>query len=292
MALIKNFLLKSPAKINFHLRVLKKVPNRYHLIESLVSLIGLYDEITIKETSVEKTRVSFVGKFSKTISPHDNSIVTVISSLENISEKIKNKNFTIKVKKNIPAGSGLGGGSSNAVTVLLFLIKKFNLKIEKKILLEILNKIGFDSRIFLDKYPKFISHYGERINIFKYKFRLSVLLIYPNKPNFTKTIYQQNKSFSKTFSIKKTQQIIKKNIHEYFHTANNDLVHAAKKINPRIGHLIEYLKKQKMCDFVQMTGSGSCCFAIFKSKKNLLKCEKLVKTRYRSYWTAKTKTIT
>ena len=87
-------------------------------------------------------------------------------------------------------------------------------------------------------------------------------------------------------------QIIKKNIYEYFHTANNDLVHAAKKINPRIGNVIEYLKKQKMCDFVQMTGSGSCCFAIFKSKKTLLKCEKLVKTRYRSYWTAKTKTIT
>ena len=135
-------------------------------------------------------------------------------------------------------------------------------------------------------------HYGERINIFKHKFRLNVLLIYPNKPNFTKIIYQKNKSFSKTFSIKKTQQTIKKNIHEYFHTANNDLVHAAKKINPRIGNVIEYLKKQKMCDFVQMTGSGSCCFAIFKSKKTLLKCEKLVKTRYRSYWTAKTKTIT
>ena len=255
-------------------------------------MIGLYDEITINETLTKKTKITFLGKFSKTISSHDNSIVTALSSLQNINEKIRNKNFIIKVKKNIPVGSGLGGGSSNAVTVLLFLVKKFNLNVEKKILLEILNKIGFDSRIFLNKYPKFISHYGERINIFKHKFRLSVLLIYPNKPNFTKTIYQKNKSFSKTFSIKKTQQIIKKNIYEYFHTANNDLVHAAKKINPRIGNVIEYLKKQKMCDFVQMTGSGSCCFAIFKSKKTLLKCEKLVKTRYRSYWTAKTKTIT
>jgi len=212
--------------------------------------------------------------------------------LQNRNKKIRNKNFIIKVKKNIPVGSGLGGGSSNAVTVLLFLIKKFNLKVEKKIILEILNKIGFDSRIFLDKYPKFISHYGEKVNIFKHKLRMNVLLIYQNKPNFTKTIYRKNRSFSKTISIKKTQQIIKKNIHKYFHTANNDLIDAAKKINPRIGHLIEYLKKQKMCDFVQMTGSGSCCFAIFKSKKNLLKCEKLVKTHYKSYWTAKTKTIT
>ena len=116
--------------------------------------------------------------------------------------------------------------------------------------------------------------------------------ISPKNFNFTKIIYQKNKSFSKTFSIKKTQQTIKKNIHEYFHTANNDLVHAADNLDRNVGRVIEYLKKQKICDFVQMTGSGSCCFAIFKSKKTLLKCEKLVKTRYRSYWTAKTKTIT
>ena len=68
MVLIKKTTLKSPAKINLHLRVLKKVPNKYHLIESLVSLIGLYDEITIKETLAKKTKITFLGKFSKTIS--------------------------------------------------------------------------------------------------------------------------------------------------------------------------------------------------------------------------------
>ena len=120
MALIKKTTLKSPAKINLHLRVLKKVPNKYHLIESLISLIGLYDEITINETLAKKTKITFLGKFSKTITSHDNSIVTALSSLQNINEKIRNKNFIIKVKKNIPVGSGLGGGSSNAVTVLLF----------------------------------------------------------------------------------------------------------------------------------------------------------------------------
>ena len=99
MALIKKTTLKSPAKINLHLRVLKKAPNKYHLIESLVSLIGLYDEITINETLTKKTKITFLGKFSKTISSHDNSIVTALSSLQNINEKIRNKNFIIKVKK-------------------------------------------------------------------------------------------------------------------------------------------------------------------------------------------------
>jgi len=88
MVLIKKTTLKSPAKINLHLRVLKKVPNKYHLIESLVSLIGLYDEITINETLAKKTKITFFGKFSKTISSQDNSIVTALLSLQNINEKI------------------------------------------------------------------------------------------------------------------------------------------------------------------------------------------------------------
>ena len=205
---------------------------------------------------------------------------------------MQNKNFSINVKKNIPVGAGLGGGSSNAVTVVLFLIKNFNLKINKKKLDIIFNEIGFDSHLFLNKYPTFVSNFGEKTNIFKYQFKLNVLLIYPNQPNSTKIIYKKNKFFSKSFDTSLIRKMIKKNIFHFFNFARNDLLPAAEKANPRIRNLISFLKKQKICDFVQMTGSGSCCFAVFKSKKNLLKCQKLVKTRYRSYWTAMTKTIT
>jgi len=68
MVLIKKTKLKHPDKINLNLRVLKKTKNKFHLIESLVSLIGLYDEITIIETMAKKTKVTFSGKFYKKIS--------------------------------------------------------------------------------------------------------------------------------------------------------------------------------------------------------------------------------
>ena len=186
----------------------------------------------------------------------------------------------------------MGGGSSNAVIILLFLLKTYNLKIKKKKLDLIFRAIGFDSYLFLNKYPKFISHLGNKISIFKYQFKLNVLLIYPNRSNLTKIIYKKNKSFSKSFDIKLIRKMIKKDIFHFFNFANNDLILTAQKTNPRIKNLINFLKKQKICDFIQMTGSGSCCFAVFKSKKNLLKCQKLVKTHYKSYWTVMSKTIT
>ena len=57
MVLIKKTYLRSPAKINLFLRVIKKMSNSYHEIQSLVSHINLYDEISIQETNSKKTIV-------------------------------------------------------------------------------------------------------------------------------------------------------------------------------------------------------------------------------------------
>ena len=292
MELIKKYHLRSPAKINLYLRVIKKLSNNYHEIDSLISHVGVFDEITVLENKNKQTSVKFFGEFSKSISNKNNSIISVISLLKKLNKKIKEKNFTIKVKKNIPVGSGLGGGTSNAVTILKFLQKRFNLKIKKNNLKQIYRSIGADSKVFADSYLKFISGYGDKVHSYKAKIKLNILLIFPNKPNLTKTIYQNNKIFSKKLKIDVAKKMIGKNIFNFLNIAGNDLLLSAKKLNLPMSNLLAFLERQNICDFIQMSGSGSCCYAVFKSKKSLLKCQKLVKIKYRSYWTAVTKTIT
>ncbi len=292
MELIKKYHLRSPAKINLYLRVIKKLSNNYHEIDSLISHVAVFDEITVLENKNKQTSVKFFGEFSKSISNKNNSIISVISLLKKLNKKIKEKNFTIKVKKNIPVGSGLGGGTSNAVTILKFLQKRFNLKIKKNNLKQIYRSIGADSKVFADSYLKFISGYGDKVHSYKAKIKLNILLIFPNKPNFTKIIYQNNKIFSKKLKIDVAKKMIRKNIFNFLNIAGNDLLLSAKKLNLPMSNLLAFLERQNICDFIQMSGSGSCCYAVFKSKKSLLKCQKLVKIKYRSYWTAVTKTIT
>jgi len=292
MELIKKYHLRSPAKINLYLRVIKKLSNNYHEIDSLISHVGVFDEITVLENKNKQTSVKFFGEFSKSISNKNNSIISVISLLKKLNKKIKEKNFTIKVKKNIPVGSGLGGGTSNAVTILKFLQKRFNLKIKKNNLKQIYRSIGADSKVFADSYLKFISGYGDKVHSYKAKIKLNILLIFPNKPNSTKIIYQNNKIFSKKLKIDVAKKMIRKNIFNFLNIAGNDLLLSAKKLNLPMSNLLAFLERQNICDFIQMSGSGSCCYAVFKSKKSLLKCQKLVKIKYRSYWTAVTKTIT
>ena len=92
--------LKSWAKINLSLNVIKRLPNKYHKIESLVTFIELYDEINIKRIYEKKHKISFSGKFSKGIGK--NNTVSKLMRLLDKKKLIENKKFQINIKKNIP----------------------------------------------------------------------------------------------------------------------------------------------------------------------------------------------
>ena len=134
--------IQSFAKINLTLKILKKLPNGYHEIESLISKISLADEILIKEVNGKKNKITFNGNFSSGIS-NSNTISKLLKILID-QNHIKNKKFNIKIKKNIPQSSGMGGGSMNAASILNYFIKKKMIKTTKKGLIKIANKIGSD----------------------------------------------------------------------------------------------------------------------------------------------------
>ena len=114
--------LRSWAKINLSLNVIKRLPNNYHNIESLITFVQSFDEIKIKIIDKAKHKISFSGKFSKGIGKN-NTIIELLNLLEK-NKLIKNKKFEIKVTKNIPQKSGMGGGSMNAACILKYLMKK------------------------------------------------------------------------------------------------------------------------------------------------------------------------
>jgi len=73
--------LKSWAKINLSLNVIKRLPNKYHKIESLITFAELADEIKIKKIYSQKHKISFSGKFSKGIG-NNNTVVRLMNLLD------------------------------------------------------------------------------------------------------------------------------------------------------------------------------------------------------------------
>ena len=127
---MKKFKIKSFCKINLSLRVIKKLRNGYHDITSLITFCGLHDIISINEIRGSKDKISFSGKFRKGINKKSNTISKTLYLIRR-NKLLKKKTFQIDVKKNIPHGSGLGGGSANAANLLNFLNLEMRLQLRK-----------------------------------------------------------------------------------------------------------------------------------------------------------------
>ena len=287
---MKNSKIKSYCKINLSLRVLKKLSNGYHNIMSLITFCDLHDIISISKIGNLKDKISFSGKFKKGINKKKNTITKVLALLRR-NQLIENQGFKINVQKNIPHGSGLGGGSSNAAYLLNYFNSKMRLQLNKKKIKKLASQIGFDVPINLERRNTFLTGKKGEILRLKQKFRLNLLIVYPNLICSTKKIYKRNKkiSLSKLLSLSYIKD--NKKLINLLKNENNDLEKAVVKIYPKVKKIIDYIKSQKGCYFSRITGSGSACIGIFSNMKNVIYAQKLIKLKYPKYWCVVSKTI-
>jgi 4-diphosphocytidyl-2-C-methyl-D-erythritol kinase len=152
--------LKSPAKLNLYLRVINKRPDGYHDIETIFERIDIFDEIKLKRRKDSKIRVVC----NHPDVPEDSR------NLAFKAVKVLQKDFRgtggidIIIKKRIPVAAGLGGGSSNAASVLLGLNRLWQLKLGKNQLLDYASRIGSDVPFFvIDKSFALGKGRGEKI---------------------------------------------------------------------------------------------------------------------------------
>ena len=272
------FLINSYCKINISLRVIKKLKNGLHKINTFIIFAKISDQIYLKETKNTKDKISFYGKFKNNISNSNNTISKMLDLLRK-NNFIKKIYFNIKVKKSIPTKSGLGGGSMNAASLLAFLIKKYKLKIKKRDLFKMAAKVGSDVVIGLKFQNAFFNSGSNTIKRYKKKLNLFILLVKPNVNCSTRLIYSKNRQFSKQY---KNNEISK--FDNFFEKDVNDLENIAFKIYPKIKRLKNYLNIQKKCNFSRMTGSGSVCVAYFKDYRSARKAELNLKKRFPNYW--------
>ena len=287
---MKKFKIKSFCKINLSLRVLKRLSNGYHNIKSLVTFCDLHDLISISKIKGVNDKISFSGRFKKGVNKKSNTITNVLYLLRkrNFFQK---QAFKINIQKNIPHGSGLGGGSSNAANVLNFFNSKMRLKLNKDEISKIAYQIGFDTPVSLEKKNTLLTGKKGEILRLNQKFRLNILIVYPNVICSTKKIYANNKKFTflrsqSNFYIKDKNKLI-----DFLKNENNDLEKTAIKFYPKVRKIINFIKSQNGCYFSRITGSGSACIGIFSNMKSAVFAQKFMKLKFPNYWCVVSKTI-
>ena len=277
--------LKSWAKVNLSLNVIRRLPSNYHKIESLITFVQFSDEIKIKSIDAAKHKISFLGKFSKGIGTK-NTVIKLLNLLEK-KKLIKNKKFEIKVTKNIPQKSGMGGGSMNAACILKYLIKKKIVNISAKKANEIAYEVGADVVLGLEKKNSILLKNGKTVRL-NNKLNFYVLIAMPKFGCSTKNIFSRVVKFSKPMYFKGNKAFFKIN---NLVQSKNDLENIVFKKYSKIKSLKHFLSSLPNAVFARMTGSGSAVVAYFKSKKTANNAAKIFKSNYKSYWYIVSKTI-
>ena len=277
--------LKSWAKVNLSLNVIKRLPRNYHKIESLITFVQFSDEIKIKSIDEAKHKISFSGKFSKGIGTN-NTVIKLLNLLEK-KKLIKNKKFEIKITKNIPQKSGMGGGSMNAACILRYLIKEKIINISAKKVKEIAYEVGADVVLGLEKKNSILLKNGKTVRL-NNKLNFYVLIAMPKFGCSTKNIFSRVMKFSKPLYFKRNKAFFKIN---NLVQSKNDLENIVFKKYSKIKNLKNFLSSLPNSAFARMTGSGSAVVAYFKSKKTANNAAKIFKSNYKSYWYIVSKTI-
>ena len=272
----KIYSVKSPAKINIGLYVKNKRKDGYHNIETIFYPIGLNDEIKVK---IEKTTnpvnyISVKDDNNSKLSGRQNicyRTVKLFFDEMNISGKYS---IYIKIKKNIPVGAGLGGGSSNAAAVLKVLSKYFELTSAKPIrkqpqsrINEIALRLGSDVPFFLRGKPAYASLRGEKLILLpKFKIKYSILLVNPNIHISTKWAYNALDAVHRKNNYRKLLNVVK------FDLSNNDVFQndfeqVVFKRYPEVSEIKNDMYEYGAL-FSSMSGSGSTVYGFFKKGIN------------------------
>ena len=268
--------LIAPAKLNLNLYVKNKLENGYHSLESDVCFLDLHDEINIEISNLNKIKISNKSTFFL----KDENILS--KTLNCFNREFKNEiKFKITLKKNIPIGAGLGGGSSDSAALLLGLRHLYNKnpynsqKITFKKLKEIGLKIGSDIPACIVGKSLKLSGIGEKLEEIYVAKNYKFLLIYPNKTLSTKLVFD-NFDFRKEPNLKPM----------YFNKIKiyNSLQFVSQSIEPEIKNIVKILKSFDKIIAFGMSGSGSSCFGIFENSQDFINDREFERLKLKNYF--------
>jgi 4-diphosphocytidyl-2-C-methyl-D-erythritol kinase len=263
----------APAKINLNLNVIGQRDDGYHLLDSVIAFTEWGDKITIKDddqlsfTPVGPHAEVFTGPLLSTEKDAPNLVIQAVHLMADKAKKAPNIN--VRLAKHIPVGAGLGGGSSNAATVMLALNKMWDMNLSPEELREMGLALGAELPICLHRRPARVTGIGEVIEDTSVP-ALPIVIVWPEQGLLTKLVFQEfdkNPSYSKDLN---GQKIPEDNLRfiEWMKNNGNDLTAAASALCPDIEPLLAELWECDGCALTRMTGSGAACYGVFDSKQS------------------------
>lgn len=242
----------------------------YHEIASLLHAISFGDSIEV--SFADRDKLTFEGEEI----PIDDSNLIMKALYLFRRERSFSQHIHFHIKKKIPIGSGLGGGSSNAATALWALNELSGKRVKENQLQVLAAQLGSDVPFFFSTGCGLCTGRGEKVQNYVINWSLPIFLALVNTPVDTKRVYSFYQKKQSAISIP-TSQLLQDYVKGIFHRVN-DLESAAFFLYPSLKGEKEHLQKMFSKTF-SMTGSGGSFFCISNQEQDFFsKRTKIVKT--------------
>ena len=249
------------AKINLGLNIVEKRPDGYHNLETIFYPINLQDalEVTRRENNDKEYTLHISGSPLEG-EPEENLVVKAYKLLKKDYPGLLPVILTLY--KHIPAGAGLGGGSSDAACMIKLLNDKFSLGLSTERMEEYAVKLGADCAFFIRNKPVFATGIGNLFEPVELSLKgYHIILIKPDIFVSTRDAFAEIKPVRPAVSLK---EIVKQPMETWKNSMKNDFEDSVFKKFPEIAAI-----KDELYDlgavYAAMSGSGSSVYGIFKA---------------------------
>ncbi len=243
--------LPAPAKLNLFLHILGKRPDGYHDLQTLFQLLDYGDELTLEATSTPA--ITLTPTFEQ-IPTQDNLVYKAAIALKRHTGTTQGAR--IHLDKRLPAGGGIGGGSSDAASTLLGLNHLWQTRVSLNDLAEIGRKLGADIPVFVRGKTAWAEGIGEQLQPVEMPSRWYVVLA-PNCHVNTAQIFSHKRLTRDSIAIK-----VRAFLEE---GGRNDCQPLVESLYPQVKDAVDWLSRFGPA---QLTGTGACVFAPFSDEQS------------------------
>ena len=265
MASSEKLTLRSPAKLNLFLHIVGRRDDGYHLLQSVFQLIDWCDTICLKK--IVENEVRRINPIPG-VPPEQDLVVRAANLLKDFC-KI-DSGVEIDLKKEIPMGAGMGGGSSDAATTLIGLNALWNLNLPKETLSTLGLKLGADVPFFIFGQNAFVEGIGVKIQEISLQ-TTDFLVIFPNQGIATASIFQDPELTRDHAQITIDGFLASPLLYQ-----SNDCQAVALRICPEVKQALDWITQAVPGSQPRMSGSGSSVFAVLDPKTDIAKLENLL----------------
>jgi 4-diphosphocytidyl-2-C-methyl-D-erythritol kinase len=269
------------AKVNLYLHITGRRADGYHLLDSLIVFAEGGDAIEAR--AANKLDLAIDGPFADGLeSGPDNLVLRAAGALQALTGSAQGA--AIRLTKNLPIASGIGGGSADAAATLHALCDLWEVRPDRDALLQLTAKLGADVPVCLAGKPSFVGGIGEEIAPAAGLPNSWLLLVNPRVATPTPAVFKARRG---DFSGAGRWPQPPRDFADFaarLAQCRNDLTEAAISVTPQIRDVLAAIEALPDCALARLSGSGATCFGLFADERSARSAEQRLRAGHPHWW--------